>query len=304
LKGRILVIRGGAIGDFILTLPVFPALRKAFPDTAIDVMGYPHIASLARLAGSVDGIHAIESRALAGYFARGGVLDPTLAEYFESCHVIFSYLFDPDLIFTTNLARVTKAQIIQGPHRPDEASTLHATHQLLKPLERLAIFDAADIPRFETLEPKAGSETILAIHPGSGSAQKNWPEACWVELLRTVATSTTWQIRLVGGEVEEMTLQRMAEHLPLDRFEIWHKIPLPILAEKLSHCTRFIGHDSGISHLAAAVGLPTMVLWGPTNEKIWRPRGPKVAVLRHPVNLAALSPRAVAKLLFATPPTA
>ena len=121
MKGRILVIRGGAIGDFILTLPVFTALRKAFPETAIDVMGYPHIASLARLTGSINDIHAIESRALAGYFARGGALDPTLADYFQQCSVIFSYLFDPDLIFTTNLARVSQAQIIQGPHRPDEA---------------------------------------------------------------------------------------------------------------------------------------------------------------------------------------
>lgn len=301
MKGRILVIRGGAIGDFILTLPVFTALRKAFPETAIDVMGYPHIASLARLTGSINDIHAIESRALAGYFARGGTLDPGLADYFQQCSVIFSYLFDPDLIFTTNLARVSKAQIIQGPHRPDEAATLHASHQLLKPLERLAIFDEADIPRFPGLEPKPNSETILAVHPGSGSAQKNWPEACWVELLRMVAASTSWQIRLIGGEAEEMTLERLGEHLPLERFQIWHKLPLPELAQRLSQCTRFVGHDSGISHLAAAVGLPTMVLWGPTNEKIWRPRGPKVAVLRHPVGLAALSPRSVAKLLFAPP---
>ena len=81
-QGKILVIRGGAIGDFILTLPVFAALREQFPQTWLEVLGYPHIAQLAFAGGLADGTRSIEARALAGFFARNGSLDPRLSEYF------------------------------------------------------------------------------------------------------------------------------------------------------------------------------------------------------------------------------
>ncbi len=74
-QGKILVIRGGAIGDFILTLPVLAALRRQFPDTALEVLGYPHIASLAAAGQLVDAVRPIEARPLAGFFARAGDLD-------------------------------------------------------------------------------------------------------------------------------------------------------------------------------------------------------------------------------------
>ena len=82
-----LVIRGGAIGDFILTLPVLSALREAFPDTHLEVLGYPRLAELATSAGIIDGFRSIEARALAGFFARKGTLDPELTKYFESFSV-------------------------------------------------------------------------------------------------------------------------------------------------------------------------------------------------------------------------
>jgi heptosyltransferase-3 len=65
-------------------------------------------------------------------------------------------------------------------------------------------------------------------------------------------------------------------------------LPLAKLARRLAGCRAFIGHDSGISHLAAAVGLPCLVLWGDTAQDIWRPPSEKVMLLRHPGGLARL----------------
>lgn len=81
---KILVIRGGAIGDFILTLPVLTALRAQFPQTRLEVLGYPHIAQLAVAGGLSDAARAIDARPLAGFFARNGPLDPALEEYFSA----------------------------------------------------------------------------------------------------------------------------------------------------------------------------------------------------------------------------
>jgi heptosyltransferase-2 len=60
---KILVIRGGAIGDFILTLPVLSALRQQFPNAKLEVLGYPHIAQLAVTGGLADAVRSIEAQA-------------------------------------------------------------------------------------------------------------------------------------------------------------------------------------------------------------------------------------------------
>src|SRR5512145_2714850 len=98
-RGRILVIRGGAIGDFILTLPAIAALRQQFPSVHLEVLGYPHIVQLALAGGLVDRVESIEARALAVFFARHGQLAESLADYFSEFDIIVSYLYDPDEIF-------------------------------------------------------------------------------------------------------------------------------------------------------------------------------------------------------------
>lgn len=284
-EGRILVIRGGAIGDFILTLPVFAALRRQFPAVRLEVLGYPHIAALATAGGLVAAARPIEARLLAGFFARKGELSPELAAYFAEFHVIISYLFDPDELFRGNLACVTKAQIIQGLHRPNESRPLHATDQLLEALQRLAIFEADPVPKlnfkFQIPDSNGNRRRRVAIHPGSGGAQKNWPEANWAELLRRLLAMET-NLLLVGGEAERDRLERLAAVWPADRVELARSLPLPELGERLAGCAGFLGHDSGISHLAAALGLPGLVLWGPTNATVWRPRGERIAVVNAP----------------------
>lgn len=264
-NNKILVIRGGAIGDFILTLPVLAALRAQFPETRLELLGYPHIAQLARSGNLVDAVHSIDARPLAGFFARRGQLNSNLADFFSSFPIIISYLYDPDGIFQENIARVSKAQFIAGPHRPDERAGIHATETFLRPLTRLAIFDADPVPRLKAASAKP--EPVLALHPGSGSEKKNWPEPKWRELIQQLAGS---RILLVGGEAEEGRLERLAE---IARCELARSLPLADLATRLSACAGFVGHDSGISHLAAALGVPSIVLWGDTNEAVWKPLG-------------------------------
>jgi ADP-heptose:LPS heptosyltransferase len=286
-EGRILVIRGGAIGDFILTLPAIAALRRQFPGAHLEVLGYPHIAQLALAGDLVNRVQSIEAGALAGFFARGGNLAEDLADYFSEFDLIVSYLYDPDGIFQTNVALCTGAQFITGPHRADEGDGLHAAKVYLRPLERLAIFDADPVPRLQ-LAPESPSRNPVALHPGSGSERKNWAEANWAGLLRHLADFTDLELLVVGGEAEGARLQRLVAALPPARVQVAQSLPLAELARRLAGGRAFIGHDSGISHLAAAVGLPCLVLWGDTAEAIWRPPSEKVVVLRHSGGLARL----------------
>ena len=278
-ENKILVIRGGAIGDFILTLPVLAALRRQFPESRLEVLGYPHIARLAVAGGLADDARPIESRALAGFFARDGELDGALKDYFASFSIILSFLYDPDGIFQANVARFSRAQFIVGPHRPDDRAGIHATEVFLKPLERLAIFEADPVPRL-SLNSGPSAFNQLALHPGSGSERKNWPEARWSKLLRWLAAETSWPLLLVGGEAEGDRLSRLTQGMASGRCEILACQPLPEVARRLATCAAFVGHDSGISHLAAAVGLPGITLWGDSAAAVWRPRSDRFQVIQ------------------------
>jgi heptosyltransferase-3 len=295
-RGKILVIRGGAIGDFILTLPAIAALRRQFPEAHLEVLGYPHIIQLAQAGGLVDRVQSIEARALAGFFARRGALEAELADYFSEFDIILSYLYDPDDIFRTNIARCSTAQFIVGPYRPNEAEKVHATKVYLQPLERLAIFDADHRPHLKIAADSSLSHvatkgniwngqdarSTLALHPGSGSERKNWPEEKWADLLQHLVNSTDFDLLLIGGEAEGERLQRLAAALPPMRTQVAQSRALADLARMLQASAAFIGHDSGISHLAAAVGLPCVILWANTIEEIWRPPQEKVVILKNP----------------------
>jgi heptosyltransferase III len=311
-RGKILVIRGGAIGDFILTLPAISALRQQFPQVHLEVLGYPHIIQLAMAGGLVDHARSIEARSLAGFFARNGELEAALADYFSEFDLIVSYLYDPDEIFKTNVGRCSPAQFLACAHRPDERSTIHAAKFFLKPLERLAIFEADPVPRLRlslvthsaapgkgpaategVLSSPAKPVIRLALHPGSGSERKNWPEHNWAELLQKLINLTAFELLLVGGEAEEERLQRLAAALPLARARVAQSLPLTQLAGLLTRCQGFVGHDSGIAHLAAALGLPALLLWGVSNETIWRPPAERVSLVRDPGGLDRVSTETV-----------
>lgn len=285
---RILVIRGGAIGDFILTLPVLAALRERFPQAKIEVLGYPRIASLALSGGSAKAVHAIESPGLAMFFARGGSLDLEWRDFFGQFDIVISYLFDPDKFFETNVKSCGPRQFIAAQHRPDEDKAIHASDVFLKPLEQLTIFEGDPVARLELLG-LGKRKNCLALHPGSGNESKNWPEENWRELVGHLLDHSPLNLLFIGGEAEGDRLQRLANGMPSDRLEIAQHIPLPELALRLAKCVGYVGHDTGVTHLASALGLPTLVLWGPSNETVWRPLGEKVRVLNQHSELAKLT---------------
>ena len=83
-----------------------------------------------------------------------------------------------------------------------------------------------------------------------------------------------------GGEAEGERLTRLAKGLPASRVEIARNLPLTELARRLAVCAAFVGHDSGITHLAGAVGLPLVVLWGGSAEAVWRPKAEKLILVK------------------------
>jgi heptosyltransferase-3 len=287
---RILVIRGGAIGDFILTLPALKALRDARPHAHIEILGYKHIAVLAENRFYAQAVHSIEYGPLARFFARNSELPAELADYFASFDLIVSYLYDPDRIFEINLRRCGVESLICGPARIVENAG-HATRQLARPIEELGInivdlaeriFPSEEDRAFAREFLAAMPQPIVAIHPGSGSHEKNWPLENWLGLFsRTARFGGVKGLLVVSGEADEAQTERLEREWRDQNICFVKNLPLPHLAAVLERST-FIGHDSGISHLAAAAGANCILLFAPTDPNVWAPRNENVRVLSAP----------------------
>jgi heptosyltransferase-3 len=287
---RILVIRGGAIGDFILTLPALKALRDTRPRAHIEILGYKHIAVLADNRFYAQAVRSIEYGPLARFFARNSELPTELAEYFASFDLIVSYLYDPDQIFETNLRRCGVENLICGPARIVESAS-HAARQLVRPIEELGInvIDLAEriFPSIEDREfardfLASVPQPIVAIHPGSGSHEKNWPLENWIGLFsRSSHFANLERLLVISGEADKAQTDQLEREWKNRGVRFASNLPLPHLAAVLEHSI-FIGHDSGISHLAAAAGANCILLFGPTDPDVWAPRNQNVRVLRPP----------------------
>ena len=307
---RILVIRGGAIGDFILTLPALKALRDAHPEAHIEILGYKHIAVLAENRFYAQAVHSIEYGPLARFFARNSELPAELSEYFASFDLIVSYLYDPDRIFETNLRRCGVQNLICGPakitgSRSDGLPAVignptagkpsfldgHAARQLARPIEQLGI-NVADFSEriFPSIEDREFAheflasmpQPIIAIHPGSGSHEKNWPLENWIALFSPDSRfADLKRLLVISGEADEAQTDQLEREWKNRDVRFARNLPLPRLAAVLERSI-FIGHDSGISHLAAGVGANCILLFGPTDPDIWAPKNENVRVLRPP----------------------
>jgi ADP-heptose:LPS heptosyltransferase len=287
MNPRILIIRGGAIGDFILTLPALALVREAFPAAHIEIIGYRHIVSLAEGRFYADASRSIEYGPLAGFFARNGTLDEELRGYFSGFQQVISYLFDPDSIFATNLARAGVKHFLNAHVRIDDSA--HASQQLARPLQGLALYleshaaivhpTEADRLAADSIFPEE-KDLFVAIHPGSGSPRKNWPSERWRELIEHLL-HVKQRIVMVGGEADGKPLTEL-EAAFAGRVVVVRDVPLPHLAALLARSRLFIGHDSGISHLAAAAGAPCLLLFGPTDPTVWAPVNAGVRVVEAP----------------------
>jgi heptosyltransferase III len=279
---RILVIRGGAIGDFVLTLPAIKLLRDHFPSAHLEIVGVPQIVALAEKRFYAAAIRSIDSPALARFFVRDAELPADLTTYFASFDLVLSYLHDPETIFESNVRKCGRATFIAGPSQLDDSE--YAALQLARPLRALGL--SLTDPVAQLFPTDADRQAVhdfkikdaITIHPGSGSETKSWPIEKWIELGERLLTEGR-SLLVVAGEADAERAANLRAAWRGRSVRFVENLPLPHLAALLGNA-HFIGHDSGISHIAAAVGARCLLLFGPTDPAIWAPANKNVTVLR------------------------
>jgi len=301
---RVLVLRGGALGDFIVTLPALAALRTRWPGARLELAGNATAAALARVRGLLDAVHSQHEARWSALFDPAP-LPAELAAWLGGFDLVVNYWPDPDGALRRHFPIHAGQTFLTADALPSRGP---AAAHYAAPLRELGIESAA--PFFTlapvTLRVSAGTVPPLArrapicVHPGSGSPRKNWPMENWLALIPQLPAPVTvilgeaelprWSALSPtrGHDTRTPSNQRL-EDKPL---HVLVQPPLEDLIAHLSTSALFLGHDSGISHLAAS-GVRCVLLFGPTDPAVWAPPAPNVRVLRPGRELSVISVEAV-----------
>ncbi len=249
---RRLVIRPGAIGDFIVSLPALACLREGYLEVWTASANVP----LARFA---DRARSIASAGLDLL----GVTEPPpgLLERLRGFDSIVSWYGANRPEFRALIAEL-KLPITFFPALPPQGTGVHAADFYLAQVRTLVECAGDGIPRIAC---PASRENFAVIHPFSGSAKKNRP----LERFRAMAQKLerVMPVRWCSGP-DDPPLEKAVRIDDLYELACW-----------LARARLYVGNDSGITHLAAAVGTPVLALFGPaSNPQVWAPRGPNVRV--------------------------
>ncbi len=281
---RILIIRTGALGDTIVMSVVYQALRKHFPTAWIEAFGHVNRLRVINTPGLIDRITSIDAAGFSALFLDNARLSEQLRAYFQEFDVIFLYSVDSEKTIERNLCKICARPIYAFDPFPPPGENIHITAYLLKTLQELGIQELNLFPEImfpETLSEASSLDGFcVAVHSGSGSPKKNWPAEKFVRICQQLIDRHQARIAFICGPADRSVEEAVLPRLPIDAVDVIRLSDLGELAVRLRQCRLYLGNDSGISHLAAAAGVPTIVLFGPSNPHVWRPIGSCVRVVR------------------------
>jgi heptosyltransferase-3 len=255
---KILIIREGALGDLILTFPVFFNFKEN--GYRVFVAGKGIYKNFVEKYGYVENFIPVDSSEYLFFFEKE---NSKLKEFLKDFDIIVSYT-DENEIIGENLKKNFKKKIFFHPVKKEKLD-IHITDYLMEPLKKIFgenLYSFVDL----NLENKG---EFYVIHPGSGNKNKNWQKENFLKLANILKN-----VKIILGPAED--------------YEFWLKnfnggiVINPSFDEIMEIAKKtiaYIGNDSGISHLFSITGVKTIVIFGPTSPFIWAPRGKNVKIV-------------------------
>ncbi len=312
---NLLIIRPGAIGDTLLTFPVLRALRTQFTNPHISFVSNANVLPLAVAFGLAEAVSDYGHMQWGELFSTTGIQTPAMREQLQRTDLAICWLPDTDGLVERNLRTAGVGQVIVAPGRPAEGMHMHVVEYLAQtggvsvgpskewdssygrdssrpgmPVQRPAGRDSSR--PYEGLSPRR-MESLqkghIAIHPGSGGEQKCWPPQCFATVIEWLWSLNglgrhSHSVLLLAGPADQERVHDILNsigHPPKPgMLKMLVDAPLLEVAQQLQQCRCYLGNDSGITHLAAMLGVPTVALFGPSDPATWHPVGPSVRVIR------------------------
>ncbi len=324
---RILVVKAAGIGDLILAVPAFRALRHRFPDAAIDLLVTPKCADLMTGCPFVDAVHLLPTRGMHNRIAPSQTL-PLVRTLWRLRRQRYDLLINLYHLFSR--AGALKVRLLCRAIAPgaaigrntDHRGTFYdasvfdswedpswaARHETALNLDVVRLLGAEDpgeglaywvddaarartASELERLDVAAGSFSRIILNPGADAPYKRWPASCFAELADRLLQEHAVQILITGGADDRPVVERILGAMTRrdGAVDLAGRLTLVELAALLERCDLIVTNDTGPMHLAAAVGTSVVALFGPGKPGRYGPCGPagRHTVLQHP---AACSP--------------
>jgi heptosyltransferase III len=258
---RIAVIRLRSLGDCVLTTPALDLLRKYRPDLRIGVavedrfrqifLGHPAVAQT--LAPTIGGVRRFGPAVTINL--HGGRRSKWMT-LLSGAHIRAGFgHFEGASAYNIKIPR---AQQILGEER-----TVHTAEHLASAMFYLGVPISA-VPKatlYSVDRPDPGAYAV--VHPFASAPGKEWPRERFVELCAMLRTKLGMRVEVLGGPADPMGA--------FDQHRVYSGAPLETVKRVLSGAALFVGNDSGPAHMAAAFGVPSVVLFGPSDPAIWGP---------------------------------
>lgn len=272
---KILFITYTRIGDAVLSSGVLKHLVDRYPDARFTVACGPLAASLFDAVPRLDEVIVMTKRPFDGH-------------WFSLWRTVRSVKWD----LVVDLRRSLVSYFIPSRKRAVLGATDDTVHRVSLISTVLNLPGPAEpylyvAPRNEEAAARLIPENgpVLAIAPMAADVGKTWPAEHFAALGRRLLDSggacEGWRVAIFGGpadaEASAPIVEALAEHRPI---AIFGQTDLLTVYAALKRCQAFIGNDSGLSHLAAAAGLPTLAVFGPTDPVCYSPRGENCRVVR------------------------
>lgn len=277
---KILVIALRYLGDVLLTTPLVRSLRQAYPDAELDMLVYANTVAMLEGNPDINQLITVPSKAkLANHWA----LLRQLARQYDLA--ITTQSGDRPFLYSL-FASSQRLGVV--PPKPNtgwwKRFFLHRwlefddndTHTVLQHLKILALINVP--PCFELVPPQTQSSQLLegiryaVLHTHPQWTYKQWTVEGWINI-GTYLHQQGLRLVLSGGAAQDELdyIANIAKQLPEDTLNVAGCLSLAQLTQLLTNATLYIGPDTGITHLAAATGVPVIALYGPTNPVKWSP---------------------------------
>jgi ADP-heptose:LPS heptosyltransferase len=277
-----LAIHPGPLGDVVLTIPALRALRARHPADAIVLAGQSRIGELLVALDVVEGHVRFERLGLDQLFVGEPAADGL--ETVRAAERVVCWFGSRDPGFARRLATLSPGAIVDAAWTPDELVWRHLVASVgAAPAE--ADRGPVPVPADLVADGKRALEgagwdgvtPLCIVHPGASGAAKRWSTDGYAEVLGRLSGRGRVAIVVHEGPADHDAVRALRPRLAHAVGTLTNP-PLPVLAGALVHARVFLGNDSGISHLAAAVGARGLVLFT-SGMRAWEPWSPSAGSL-------------------------
>jgi heptosyltransferase III len=273
VESGILIIHPGALGDVLQAVPALRGLRAVSPGAPLVFAGQPRLGRLLVALGVVDEARGFDSLGLEALFTREPV-PATLAALAARVDRIVSWFGSREPLYRERLASLARETIVAPPVPGAETPVWR---HLLSTLEPWCVTAAEPLGPLR-LAGSVPARASLVVHPGSGAAWKQWPAERFAEVIHAVTARRPLPVIVHQGPADVAAADALMAHLPVTCVRLVEP-DLPTLAAALAAARVYLGGDSGVSHLAAAMGAPSVILFPAANRRRWTPWSPTAVPL-------------------------